>query len=427
MSKYSFNEIELGSQNDYNTSQIFYCQSFEDNTDNEIKAVQSAFNGDYKEALKYATRDASSNTNPVVANFTDQDSIQIDQMIRAAESMLSDPNSSEEKIAESKKILSLLRGPVTAEEAFKEYQRTPALEYIVTQGESFHFTLINEAHYCSQHRNFTHQLLEPLWDSGYRYLALETLSHYDTALVARRYPTYDSGPYLADSNFGNLVQSAIDIGYILVPYETLDSQSGTLRDFDQAQNILNATWLRDTVGKVLVHAGYSHINEVGFENYRPMGSQLKKMSEQDILTIDQVFMTPLNDNDKNHAFYNYVNKDVTIEEPIVCLNPGGVPVIDPVSRESIDIQVYHPKTSFVHGRPDWIKNENNHYISLSKAITAYKGNLLVALDASKLMSAVPADKLVIEDDIKLILPTGSYVIMVINCDNKIIKRYSLEV
>jgi hypothetical protein len=266
---YQFSTVQTQQVSNFDTAYKAYCQA-EFITNFELNAVQGSFYGDYHTALDQATKRASIAENEGV-QLEGMDKTQLLEKLRAA---LHDPQASEEYKTSVRKFIELLTAP-SAEQAFAEAKPVPAVNYIVEKAGDFHFTLINEAHYNSQHRAFTRELLKPLWEEGYRYLALETLYHTDTSLHTRGYPTLQTGYYTKDANFGNLVRDALRIGYQLVPYETQNRHDGTLRDRDQANNIYQQTWQKDQKGKVLIHAAYGHISEFGSSAYEPMGYQLK--------------------------------------------------------------------------------------------------------------------------------------------------------
>jgi len=298
---------------------------------------------------------------------------------------------------------------------------------IVKRAKEFHYTLINEAHYSSQHRAFTHDLLLPLYQEGYRYLALEAFGYKDSLINKRGFPTSNTGYYIQDSNFGNLVREALEIGYTLVTYETRKTQDGTLRDREQAEAIYEQTWKIDKKGKVLIHAGYSHIGEKGDPNYEPMGAQLKAIVKQDILTIDQVQMVALNDSSLFHPYFKYALNKFGIAQPTIFQNANREILVNPLQSLSIDMQVFHPITKFKKGRPIWVKNEKSHYITLPPKIMKFKHCLIQATPIKELAESVPVDQLVIDGNVSLVLPRGRYRIRIINTNGDLVGGSELTV
>ena len=422
--EYEFSEVKHHSISDFDLGFKEYCkldlsQNFESN------AVLGSFYGDYHNTLDQATKDASFTTNNS-ESIEIVSSIETEELIKAMKGTLNDPNASAETKAKAETFLEILTGK-TPEEVFSKSRPVSALEHIVNTAKNFHFTLINEAHYSSQNRAFTKELLQPLWEEGYRYLALETLGYTDPTLIERGYPTLSTGYYTKDSNFGNMVREAIKIGYQVIPYETQNPPDGTLRDRDQANNIFRQTFQKDKLGKVLIHAGYSHISEMGDKGYEPMGYQLKKIANQDILTVDQEKMTGLNDTNKLDHYYKEAINKFDLSVPTVFLNEEGEVIVDPLFRPGIDIQVYHPMTVFEKERPTWLKTNEIKRIPLPEEIRSHKGSLIRATYKGEVEDAVPVDQFIITDEKELHLPPGSFDLRIINCEGDLIATSNLVV
>ena len=133
----------------------------------EMKAVISSFVGDYQSAVYYAT--INERGKELSSQFFQE--ISLPAQVTTYIDSLSDSGQESAKLFEY-----YLTNPIDSlSEVFNKYQMKDAKEYIVSKAKNYHFLLINEAHYCGQHRAFTKELLEPLWHLGYRYLALEGL------------------------------------------------------------------------------------------------------------------------------------------------------------------------------------------------------------------------------------------------------------
>lgn len=74
-------------------------------------------------------------------------------------------------------------------------------------------------------RLLTLELLEPLRDRGFTHLALEALWWGDP-INERGYPTDETGYYVNDVVFAELVRTALALGYELIPYEIEPEQRG---------------------------------------------------------------------------------------------------------------------------------------------------------------------------------------------------------
>ncbi|WP_082632443.1 hypothetical protein, partial [Algoriphagus resistens] len=348
---YEFSEIQEKHVSNFDPGYEAYC-NLDLNSDFELNAVQCSFYGDYQNAIDQATKREVHKQEAMMSIF--HQTADIADLIKSLEIALQNPKADDSYKASIQNMLNLLTTP-PAHELFAQAKAVNAVDYITKKAKDFHFALINEAHFNSQHRAFTNALLKPLWDEGYRYLALETLGYDDKDIHERGYPVSSTGYYTKDSHFGNLVREALQLGYTLITYETQNDHDGTLRDRDQAHNIFEQTWKKDKNGKVLIHAGYGHISEMGNTHYEPMGFQLKKLINQDILTIDQENMVGFTDSAKQHQYYKEAANQFDLNEPTAFLNDTDKIIVDPVNSIGIDIQVYHPDTKFVNGRPDWMK------------------------------------------------------------------------
>ena len=172
----------------------------------------------------------------------------------------------------------------------KDISYIDAKQYILSRAKRNRVVMINEAHDKPQTRAFTASLLEDLYLQGFRYLAMEMLANVSSKAVLRVNAT--TGYYSAEPMAAELIRKALEIGYTLVPYEdTVASHTVNKREYAQAQNIYDFLSKKDTSAKILVHAGYSHIEEGARNDERiPMAAYFKIISGIDPLTIDQTEM-----------------------------------------------------------------------------------------------------------------------------------------
>lgn len=419
---YSYSDIVQQKINNFDSGYYDYC-NLDLTTNFELNAVRGSFYGDYRTALDQAAKDVPVTSQEFLIEGIDKSNQQ--QEIAMLEKALENPAIDAQQQAIIQQMLRILTEAPT--EVFAEAKPVPAVQFITEQAKNYHFTLINEAHYNSQNRTFTQSLLKPLWGIGYRYLALEALGYEDDRLHERGYPISSTGFYIKDSNFGNLVREALALGYTLVTYEDQNGYEGTLRDRDQARNIYEQTWQKDTIGKVLVHAGYGHIFERGDIEYEPMGYQLKNLASQDVLTIDQKNMVGLPDSTKQHSYYQEALKKFDLANPTVFLDEKGEVIVDPIQSLGMDIQVYHPKTRYVRGRPDWMQRNNTRQVSLTAEFLQYEGSLIQAVPQGETKDAVPIDQFTISEEKIFLLEPGSYNIRIIDCEGDFVATSELNV
>jgi hypothetical protein len=417
-----FSAITVANTQAYYNSFQEYCK-IDSAANFESNAVVSNFFGDHRNAIAYATKRAANDKRQPGLQGSEAE---LDRIRKQFEASANDPGATADARVQARRALALLNAHTSVEEAFKDKSPRNARDFIVEQAKRYHFLLVNEAHYSSQNRAFTRSLLKPLWKQGYRYLALEALGYPDTSLARRGYPLVRTGFYIQDPVFGNLVREALAIGYTLVTYETTQRHDGTARDREQALNIYRNTWQKDKAGKVLVHAGYGHINEKG-SPWVPMGAQLKELVGQDLLTVDQQVMLGLTEAQQANPYYTYAISHFDLREPVVFGGNYGQVLIDPMLTDYLDVQVYHPITTYTKGRPGWLITEGVRLVELPQAFARYPGYLLQAAPAKESHDTVPVDQFVIGTGDALVLPPGSYELRIIDCQGALRGKAQLRV
>ena len=170
-----------------------------------------------------------------------------------------------------------------------EWKPADAAEVITQLAADRRIVLINEAHHDAHTRQLTLALLPRLRALGFNYFAVEALSDKDDQLMQRGYPVKDSGTeYLHEPAYGDILRSAIKLGFTLVPY---DADAGTMQDREagQANNLYREVFARDPHARLFVHAGYAHIDKAKgrLGNTAPMAMHLKQLTGIEPLSIDQ--------------------------------------------------------------------------------------------------------------------------------------------
>lgn len=317
-----------------------------------------------------------------------------------------------------------------------EYKPAPALDALVEAAASRQLVMINEEHRSSVQRAFANQLIAPLRDLGFNYLAVETLSEDSAPLHARGYPVHATGTYTRDPAFGDLIRRAIDLGYTVVPYEpdraVMQPRPGdsspvdamNRRERGQAENIFARTFANDPQAKVLVFGGRGHIAESRGEQWTPMGFVLAELSGHDPLTIDLFNMVEHSAPQFEHwAFKAVTTAGGTTHGPAVLVNGDGA--FWTGKPGSIDVQVFHPRTQLEQGRPHWMRMGG-----LRKPVTLElpafdQPALLQAFVANERPNAVPLDQVILWPDRPrpvLLLRPGAYVVRVIDRSGRELHR-----
>ena len=310
-------------------------------------------------------------------------------------------------------------GPATisSEEAayFQAFRPVSALDYILGRAVNEQLIIINEAHHQPRHRVFTTQLLQGLYDHGFRFLGLEALAEEDTLLQERGYSIQSSGYYTKEPQFGNLIREAIRIGYTLFPYEAGPGLNGKEREIEQARNIQQI--LEENPGaKVLLHCGFAHVVEGDYPAWeKAMAGRLKEFTGIDPLTINQERLSERSRPELHNPYLNLVE----LTEPSVFVREDGAVFNGPEGKYEFDIRVGHPITTYVNGRPDWLlEGGKKRWLDIPvKEISLSFPVLVLAYRAEESEDAVPVDIVELktaEEGKKLALYPGGYRLLLRN-------------
>lgn len=215
---------------------------------------------------------------------------------------------------------------------FNSYAISPGI--LIDSIKTHQVVLFNEAHHKPKHRYLIGNLLKSLYENGFRYIGLEAF--YDEKLLNKNnFPTLSNGFYVREATLANLIREAKNIGFTVFEYDT----EGSKREVNQAETIYNKTIKKDKNAKVIILAGYSHIDEK--EGW--MAEQLKTKYNINPYTINQTTFSdtenltkqPLEfvtDNNKNFKTDLFLYNNVIIKNNCFDL------------RESKDIKIVFSET-----------------------------------------------------------------------------------
>jgi hypothetical protein len=302
--------------------------------------------------------------------------------------------------------------------AFTALTATDARRYILGRARTEQIIIINEAHHDSRHRVFTASLLPELAKLGFRYLAAEALDEQDTLLQKRGFPVMQTGFYTKEPQFCNLLRVAQQARYQLVPYDYGFSREGEweerikARETAQARNIQRILQA-DPKAKIVVHCGFSHVNEGpnGMGEQPAMAAYLRQLTGIDPFTIDQTALSESGTPTGDLARYRLARAAGSA----VFLDASRQPYAGADRNMSVDVNVFHPRTTFAAGRPAWLFTDGRRPVSITPAITIGYPCLVLAYVASEdIAQAVPADVVELQgpqDRKALALRTGRYTIV----------------
>lgn len=294
---------------------------------------------------------------------------------------------------------------------FSKFKPYNAIDYISERSKKEKIIIINEAHQQPMHRVFTESLLQELYNNGFRYFGAETLGYFDSKLNQREYPILTSGTYTVEPQYGNLVRAALKIGYHVFSYESKSRGDPAQREIDQANNIRQML-LNDSSAKIIIHCGFGHNNEcyMGGQFVYAMAGRLKEITGIDPLTINQIAFTETS----SEVFDNPYFKQIDANYDAVFIDSVGQ--IFSINPSAVDMYVYHPRTKWLHGRPDWVFKNSKIPTPILNLITVGFPCLVFAyLENEDIENAVPVDVIEIRsdsDDKYLALYKGNYIVVV---------------
>jgi hypothetical protein len=267
------------------------------------------------------------------------------------------------------------------------------------------------------HRIFIASLLKGLYAKGFRYYGAEALDFADSLINQRGYPIVNSGYYVVEPQFGNLIRKALGLGFTLFAYEARTPESFSnpkQREFEQAKNIQQIL-KNDSLAKILIHAGYDHIREdsLGGEWEKAMALRLRELTGINPFTINQEVLTERISPSLENPFYNMIS----VSAPSILIDNLGNVFSGPQGANYYDVRLCHPRTSYIKGRPHWLSSENKKYVHLKKKdltvgfpclLQAYNGNedpnVAVPIDVVEIMEKKSSKP--------LILSPGKYTVLV---------------
>ncbi|MEE9131041.1 MAG: hypothetical protein V3T84_13565 [Phycisphaerales bacterium] len=327
------------------------------------------------------------------------------------------------------------------EALLKSYRPVSALEAIIEAAHGRRLVMVNEEHRSTIQRAFSNRLLVPLRQLGFTYLAVETI-HEDTATLNERgYPVLETGTYTDDPAFGDLIRRAIGLGYTVLAYEpsrkvsaprpedTSPVDAMNRRERGQARNIFERTFQKDPDARVLVVSGRDHIAENTGGRWTPMGGILKELSGIDPVTFDLFGMVEHSRRELEHWAFRTVDDAAWLaDEPVVLVDDkGGLWSRNP---DGLDASVFHPRTTYVHGRPHWMSMGGLRSPHVMDCPGYDEPVLLQALFAGESVHAVPLDQTVWWPDRPkpaLLLRPGAYRVRVIDRSGRALHRVEVRI
>jgi hypothetical protein len=277
-----------------------------------------------------------------------------------------------------------------------DYTARPALEVIPELAKNYRAVFFNEAHNVPITRTLTVQLLSKLRAEGFNYFAAETLYQSDTKLQSRGYPIKGSGFYTEEPICAEMVRTALKLGFKVIAYEALSDSTGDAREAEQARNIYQQVFKKDPTARLVLDAGYAHIQKTGaFLDGLSMEEHLHKLTGIDPLSVEQTMLFPHQSSDDNHPYYGPVMQQLQPKTPIVFVDKAGRPWS---LRPGYDVSVFFPPQGQLRERPTWLSLgdlRDPYFIDGERCARSYPC-LVEARYVDEDGDGIPADRLVLD-------------------------------
>jgi hypothetical protein len=286
-----------------------------------------------------------------------------------------------------------------------------AVAAIVREAHGRQVVLLNEAHHVPLCRRFALRVARALRAEGFTYFAAETFAPGLPDPWAAGYPQLTLGNYSREPEFGNLVREALRLGYTGVAYEAEAAQyaAGLDREAAQLANLRARIFDRDPGARVFIYCGYSHAVE-NDPDLDWLAERINRELGHDPLTIDQSMQRPHSAPQFENAEYLAVVERLT--QPSVFALPAGGYASFYERPGAVDLQVFHPRTPMVEGRPGWRFGDGFKPYRIPPGFVPGDRRVLVqAFAEAEPDDAVPVDQVLVEAGAEvpaLALPPGWY-------------------
>ena len=295
---------------------------------------------------------------------------------------------------------------------YKDVKAIPLSEVMDSIIQNNRVIMMNEMHFNPHNRAFVISWLEKCYQNGYRYLAAETLRASDTLLNQRRTVLRgETGWYSDEPVFGDLLRTALHMGYTLVPYE--GDGFGVDREVNQAKNLVKNILDKDPDAKFLLLGGFGHIADRN--GWYAMGRYFKEQSGIDPFTMSCIFFDdPYWEADSLQTVYYDLIDAMPNREPILFYDT--VKHIYPCTS-GMDVTCCLPRTRFIEDNiPDWKLYNGKVLYTINRRFIKKNGfpeGCVSAFLKSEGEPCVPVDQYMYgkdESEFKLALYKGEYLL-----------------
>jgi hypothetical protein len=253
-----------------------------------------------------------------------------------------------------------------------------------------------------------------------------------------------------------MVRTALKLGFKVVAYESESDGTSDSREKEQAEHLAERVFKRDPKARLVVDAGYAHIQETGvYLGGKSMAEYFTRLTGIDPLTVEQTMLTPHRDAAQNHPYYTAVVQALHPSVPIVFMATDQSDSGKPNSgkawtlRDGYDVSVLFPPVQVRRGRPTWLDLgglRQPYFVSGDDSCKNTYPCLVEARYADEGSDAIPADRMLFDpkpeltadrsDHVRpgngaasgeLYLRPGSYQLSTTDTDGRVLSRRTITV
>jgi len=310
------------------------------------------------------------------------------------------------------------------------FEQRPALDAIAELAHGRQAVFFNEAHNVPLTRSVTLELLERLRKDGFNYFAAETLYDTDKGLARRGYPTSESGFYVEEPIYAEMIRTALKLGFTVVAYDSSGNAEGDAREREQAKALYEQVFKRDPKARLVVNAGYAHIQKDGkYLDGKAMAYYFHKASGIEPMSIEQTMLIEHDVVAHDHPYYRALfNPENRPQSPVVYVGKNGKPWT--LKPGWYDVSVFFPPDKLRRGRPTWLDLDGlRKPYQLSADLCAKRFPCLIeARYEAEGDDAIPADRILLQAGVRpgdkpsdfnlLYLRPGRYKLSARDTDNR---------
>lgn len=278
------------------------------------------------------------------------------------------------------------------------FVQRPALDAIAELAHGRQAVFFNEAHNVPLTRTLTVELLERLRQDGFDYFAAETLYDTDPGLQKRGYPTSESGFYVEEPIYAEMIRTAIKLGFTVVAYDASGNAEGDAREREQAKALYERVFKNNPKARLVVNAGYAHIQKDGkYLDGKAMAYYFRKASGIEPLAVEQTMMIEHDVPAHDHPYYRALfNPEQHPKAPVVYVGKDGKPWS--LKPGWYDVSVFFPPDTLFRRRPTWLDLDGlrkPYQISADPCAKRFPC-LIEARYEKEGDDAIPADRILLE-------------------------------